>query len=302
MRQKLFGLMTSILLFISFNDWALSYIIPNHNAGFFSNFLVVLGALDCGEKEGMALKIDYGKQGLYYDPQRGPNWWTYYFEQLQINDFDNNTAKLIPHHMIGEFAQCAYFHMTRQQAHEIIKKYIRIKPHILKKLNQFRGDKFGKKFVIGCHYRGTDKVFEAPKVSYEAMLKEIAKVISVINAHRKEWVIFVATDEKKFLRAARKLYKNKVVYTNSYRSTTHQGVHADRHFNNYQKGEDALIDALLLSHCNILVRTSSNLSFVSKIINPVLPVIELNVGFLESQLHIQPEIVDLNAIVYRHQS
>lgn len=46
--------------------------------------------------------------------------------------------------------------------------------------------------------------------------------------------------------------------------------------NNYSLGEEALIDACLLSKCDLLIRTSSNLSLWSTYFNPSLPTILLN--------------------------
>lgn len=299
MEQRLCGLMIGVFLSISFNAWSNSYIIPNHNAGFFSNFLMVLGALGAIEQTGDAIKVDYGKRGYYYDAKRGPNWWEYYFEPLIVGQFNAAEARVLVINQLAAWANNMILYKTRPYMHEIYKKHIRIKPHVQKKVSDFIQNNFKKKFIIGCHYRGTDKSIEVQRVAYEVVFKEIAKIIDVVTKHRQDWVIFVATDEQKFLDAIRKRFRH-VVYTAVGRSTAGIPLHIDVHFNNYQKGEDVLVDALLLSHCNILVRVSSNVSFVSKIINPALPVIELNVGNVEAHLHMQPEVADLNTIVYRH--
>jgi hypothetical protein len=44
----------------------------------------------------------------------------------------------------------------------------------------------------------------------------------------------------------------------------------------YEKGEDALVNALLLSRCSTLIRTTSFLSAFTSIFNPKLKVILLN--------------------------
>ena len=45
---------------------------------------------------------------------------------------------------------------------------------------------------------------------------------------------------------------------------------------NWNKGRDAVLDCLLLSRCDVLVRTASNLSLCAGFFNPRLPVVLLN--------------------------
>jgi hypothetical protein len=45
---------------------------------------------------------------------------------------------------------------------------------------------------------------------------------------------------------------------------------------NRAKGEDAVMDCLLLSRCQYLVRTASNLSLCSTLFSPDMPVMLLN--------------------------
>ena len=45
---------------------------------------------------------------------------------------------------------------------------------------------------------------------------------------------------------------------------------------NWNKGRDAVLDCLLLSRCDVLVRTASNLGLCAAFFNPRLPVVLLN--------------------------
>src|SRR5258708_5688797 len=50
-------------------------------AGLFSEFHSVVGALAYAEAHGVAaVRVDF-RSALYVDPERGPNWWTYFFER-----------------------------------------------------------------------------------------------------------------------------------------------------------------------------------------------------------------------------
>ena len=165
--------------------------------------------------------------------------------------------------------------MTREEGHGLIERYIRITPYIQMKIDTFVEQNFEDYFIIGVHYRGTDKDTEAPRVSYEDVFLEISKALNKIEEH--EYKIFVATDEQAFRYLFPEQFPLQVIYTDSIRSVNGEPVHMSQG-NNYQKGEDAVIDCLLLSKCNFLIRTSSNLSYCSCFFNPTLPFILLNPG------------------------
>src|SRR5713226_8025683 len=53
-------------------------------AGMFSEFHSVLGALAYAEMRGAAgVRVDL-RSALYVDPERGPNWWTYFFTRADM--------------------------------------------------------------------------------------------------------------------------------------------------------------------------------------------------------------------------
>jgi len=53
-------------------------------AGMFSEFHSVLGALAYAEMRGAAgVRVDF-RSALYVDPERGPNWWTYFFTRADM--------------------------------------------------------------------------------------------------------------------------------------------------------------------------------------------------------------------------
>ncbi len=172
--------------------------------------------------------------------------------------------------------------MPRAVAAQIVKKYIHIKPHIQKKIDAFVAQFFLDNYIIGIHYRGTDKSKEAPRITYATVFKEIEKHIP----QKKPYSLFIATDEIDFLEQARKKHPNRVVAIEARRSDRN-GLGG--HFlnkNNYTQGEEALIDACLLAKCDLLIRTSSNLSLWSTYFNPDLPVILLNSRYMDT---LEPE-------------
>lgn len=227
------------------------------------------------------LKVDLGKRGLYYDELKGANWWNYYFEPMEVGTKEN--AEIRPPSR-GESirAFCERYHIARAEGAEIVKKYIRVRSEIQKKVDSFVQDYFQDFFIVGVHYRGTDKEQEAPKVEYENVFKSIEENIPLTLPYR----IFVATDELPFLEAIQNRFPNQIICTDAHRTKGNTGVHYTFAAPPYQLGEEALMDCLLLSKSDLLIRTSSSLSLWSTYFNPDLPVILLNQRFVTT---LEPE-------------
>lgn len=253
--------------------------------GMFATANQVLGQLyllESGQLPNVSgLTIDFDKYGLYYDPSCGPNWWTYYFEPICLGEMENVKIAYPTKEQYWE-AWIQRRMISRETAALIVRKYIHVKPHIQQKVDAFVNRFFLGKYVIGIHYRGTDKSTEAPRIAYETVFEEIGKQIP----QEKPYILFIATDEADFLEQARERYLTRVVATEAYRSVRGDlGVHFV-YKNNYISGEEALMDACLLSKCDLLIRTSSNLSLWSTYFNPDLPVILLNQRYVTT---LEPE-------------
>ncbi len=252
------------------------------NPGFFSLFNSIIGALDYCEQQNGYLTIDFEDNGWYYDEHHGPNWWEYYFESPYDEQNKNDSGQCIKLKAWQKIAFTleAQFQMPRDRAHALIKKYINIKPHITKKIDIFYYEHMKNFHVIGVHYRGTDKHLEAPKVSYEKMF-EIVHREFLSHSIMRPTKIFVATDDQRFMQFMKERYGHFVCGINAMRSVDHKAVHVEKKGSNYKKGEDALIDCVLLSKCDLLIKMSSNLSDTSQMFNPKMQVIHANIGYDE---------------------
>lgn len=245
--------------------------------GFFCSYQSIVGFLDFIEKEpNVGYKVWF-ESGLYFDAKYGLNWWEYYFEPIEGGSYDTNTT--VEH--VGDMLKSkwntdAISVISRDRAAELINKYIKLKLHMKNKIDYFISCNF-KEYTIGIHYRGTDKSSEARRVGFEEVKNEVIKVIG----DRTNYIIFVATDEQIFINYMKAQFGDKVVYTSARRSTDNGTPihHKDGKIvpNRYQLGEEAVIDCYLLSRCDILIRTHSNLSSSAANINPTLPIINLNV-------------------------
>ena len=108
------------------------------------------------------------------------------------------------------------------------------------------------------------------------VLDKLSRLINELEKHviPENIKIFVATDEQPFLEYLNAANPGKIIFYDALRSTDGQAYTTLEKVQNY-KGEDAIIDCLLLSSCNLLVKTSSNLSLCSSYFNPDIPVLHL---------------------------
>jgi hypothetical protein len=244
--------------------------------GMFSIFHYVLFYLQQYDRDGISgLHIDFEDKGFYYDEHMGSNWWEYYFEPILLGEKNNENIRIIDEYNYFNPDEIEFVN-SLEDNHQLIQKYIKIKPHILKKVNDFQQNNFDDHFVIGIHFRGTDKViYEAKKVEYCEVITCVDEVLSTLP-EKSHYKIFVATDERQLLDYIIDHYGNKVCFCEANRSFDGMPIHMDKSRNPFQIGKEAVIDALLLSRVNFLIRTSSNLSLCSRYFAPKLPVIELS--------------------------
>lgn len=255
---------------------------PVYNPGLFSVFNTVLGALDSYDRGYISgLSIDFEKNGWYFDENYGSNWWNYYFEPIELgsNDGGSVVKKLFPTYQKIIFAYQSQFEMPRERAYELIQKYIHVRSHILKQIDDFCFQWFDDKFVIGVHYRGTDKLTEASPISRADI---VARINDCLAQHQDQAVkIFVATDDASFCGFIKEQFSDLIVMRDALRSDNDMGVHTRSDLAPYQKGEDAIIDCLLLSRCDVLIKMASNLSDSSLCFNPGISVVRLNASYSE---------------------
>lgn len=246
------------------------------DAGMFAAFSTVLGGLhafDKGKYAGFNVNFCNGR---YSDPSMGCNWWEYYFDPINIGEKDEKHIFTFSESL--NLVHSSYL-ITRNRAFELINKYIYVKAHIQKKVNAFWESNFKDHFVIGIHHRGTDKETEYELVPYEITYKAIQGLIEdLTDAQRNNLKLYIATDDQQFICYIIDKFPLLIIYNNFVRSSDKIPLH-DYNLNgynrNYQKGEEALIDCLLLSKCDLLIRPSSNLSIVAGHFNPNMRIVVL---------------------------
>ena len=155
------------------------------------------------------------------------------------------------------------FKKHRRLVSYYIDKYIKINPMIQSKIDNFV-DQHYTDDMIGIHVRGTDKKTESiigqrPFVTIDDYLQHIKDALRT----RPNATLFIASDNNEAIKQIFVNFKNnkKVVYncTRMQNYTSPTPVHLSS-FAGPKAGEEALIDCILLSRCNHIICTDSNLS------------------------------------------
>jgi len=253
--------------------------IEQHNIGMFAQLNYCLFLSQFCSKNGVRPYFFLTGRGNV-DKGSGSNWLDYYFVQRRVSARQARLAE-------KKFENADYIEICdRYDVNEVISgdrlneiqnkftslrygkwlfdRYFGIKDHVLEVADKYCDRHFCKRKVLGIHYRGTDKYKEAELLSYDFVVAAVAR-------YKKHFdVLFVATDDPGFLEYIRNKVTDKsiVVYSNPTGK-----VHFTDASDNFSKGLDALLDSILLSRCNLLVKTPSLLSAWSKIFNPRLPVV-----------------------------
>jgi hypothetical protein len=164
----------------------------------------------------------------------------------------------------------AWYVTQRAKGRETMGAYIKPKPHILEKVSAFYTNHFATGFVLGLHVRGTDLHY-APVVSPA----EYFPHIDAFFAKEPSLKIFLATDQAQYVKVFADRYGDRLVYSDCFRSDNEVAPFLRKELSAYQKGEDVLIDMLLLSRCDFLIKGSSNVGEMALYFNPNLECIDL---------------------------
>jgi len=160
-------------------------------------------------------------------------------------------------------------------ANYLINKYLVVREDVVSEVDEFCSQHFAERRVVGVHYRGTDKVRESPVVSYERVRRNIDRYLEL---HPTTDCVFVATDDANFLDHLQNaaLGPTVVYRDDSFRSRDGSSIHESSSTDKYAINRDAIVNCLILSRCEALLKTASILSGWSKLFNPRLPVVMLN--------------------------
>ena len=269
-------------------------------AGFYALMLYAINQLIYAESRGFVPHVLFGETcrdgrlNRYYSSTIGPNVWEYYFFPVStavpsLNDEQLSAKQLFAlHHTSTESVQTyphgvyrylkiprwrydeGWHRMMRSRAHGILGRSVRLRPGPLKIVRKFYMERIvarGDRPLLGLHIRGTDKLRNIGgriirPAEYHPLIRQFLE-------QRPNALLLLATDSPSFLAEMQQRYGEKLIVYDALRSE--RNAFADRKLtDNYRKGEDALVDSLLLSCANLLIKPASALSEFSVYWNPAL--------------------------------
>lgn len=273
--------------------------------GFGAMILITINQLRYCERNNLYPVVAYDENcsNAFFDTSLGNEMWSHYFEPVMPfsyqelkeislqRDLSRRLHKLTSEHAIKiseEDPESVYsfpfgkwrsrdlgdlddwYARERAKGRDTIAKYVRPKAHILQKVEAFYQEHLSNHFVLGIHIRGTDLHY-APVVSP-------AEYFHHIDAYLKKepsLKIFLATDQAQYIPVFEQRYGDKVVYSDSFRSDNEVAPFQRAELSPFQKGEEVLLDILLLSRSGFLIKGSSNVGEMALYFNPDLECLDL---------------------------
>lgn len=246
-------------------------------AGFWSNFFVILAGIDKADRLGLTPVVDMERYPTLYSETQPIfdtlNAWEYFFEQpggvslqtaLSLNGYDNGGGD-------GVFSMAHRIRPTLEKtkrAKELIRKYIRIKPHIIHDLDAILQPEIDYN-TLGVHVRGTDRRRgeggHLTTASADVYLQTAIELDTIYNFSQ----IFLACDELETVDMFKEVFGQRIKFCECFRvsatgsSAAHWGNTSSRPMHKYFLGREVLMDALLLARCGHLLCGPSNVSFAA---------------------------------------
>ena len=265
----------------------------HNNHGLFAQVERVLNQLYLADSLGLLPYVYLGRkvaaapwscevgENQYFDAAHGANVWEYYFNQVSGYALGGSVLHGRPVRLLlapdadarryairfARDAVTSYFEFNRygpelhgirtrvrRMGARLVRRWIRVQPDILRDVYTMLAPwRARATHLLGVHLRGTDKVTH-PKIP----LPKFFDYIDQYMAAHKGALILLATDDARYHGAMVARYADKVVSASTGYKT--ENVVRDPAIGRYQKGRSGLIDALLLAHCDFLLKGTSSLS------------------------------------------
>lgn len=272
------------------------------NTGFFAYFMFALQQLRFAEIHGLKPVVNFNEpHNHFFEVGYSINTWENYFEP--VTDLDSNSlgqlngeeVTFIDHKYhdrpgnetdppeMDELNTKIWFENNRARRAALTKKYIKPKAFILEIVNDFYEEFMIDSDVLGVHIRGTDKEVDQKGKKYQDQEELVRKIRpdeyflyidEYLSAHS-EAKIFVATDQQQYLDSFIEHYGERIISNTVMRSTSSEPLFRLDKGSKFQRGLEVMCDALILSRCDYLIKSWSNVGEAAICFNPSIPVVDV---------------------------
>ncbi len=286
------------------NSHPINLVVKTHlGAGFFAELSKVLTALIRYEEEGMqSVYVDWADEFFPYKDEIHENGWDLYFEPINTDDAKQAGAVNVVcqssfheiHDQVCSVQWIEYdkFLPYRKFLHEKITKYIRIKEEILSVVDDFYKKNMLGFPCIGVHVRFTKgHAREVPGGRLPTLEQYFAEVDALLYANPDADIkVYLASDSHQAMNAFKKRYGSRLLYIDAFRAIGTEDPHLIdentqywvSHPEEWHKkkpgfagGVPVLYECLLLSRCDYLIHTTSNVANFVSFFNPEIKSIYL---------------------------
>lgn len=203
-------------------------------------------------------------------------WYLHAFDPHAIYNYPYGHYKALP-----ETCMEAWYARQRASARRLLARYVRPKAHIVDKVETFWRDRLAGRDVLGVHMRGSDKgaADTSARLSRIVEPEEYFPHIDRFVAETSSPSIFLATDQAQFVARTRARYGTLVVTRDVTRADSFgpaSNPFQTRAGSGYTKGEEVLVDCLLLSRSRRLLRCTSAVGEYAVYFNEGLESLNLN--------------------------
>jgi hypothetical protein len=203
-------------------------------------------------------------------------WYLHAYDPAGIYNYPYGHFRSLPAEALD-----AWYTAQRAKARHYLRKYVRPKPHILARVETFWAAHLQGHDVVGVHMRGSDKgaADAAPELSRIVEPDEYFPHIDRFLDGAEGGRIFLATEQAQFVARTRARYGKRLMtrevirtsgfgpFSNPFQTPAGSG---------YAKGEEVLIDCLLLSRSDWLLRCTSAVGEYAVYFNETLRDLNLN--------------------------
>jgi len=247
--------------------------------GFHSMTMQYLGfTFELKEDERLVLDL-YGNENAYQDDLTNKNTWGQWFVQEDWTEEEVVREVGSIHH--GCSLGAWFLHAHRRSLHPVMKKHLVVRDHILEKIKAFKATYFKDSKVLGVHIRGNEIFHDntRPKLSFNYYKHKIDLYLEKEKFDK----ILVCSDQIHTINKLKSIYGDKIITYPSLPYTSngsHDFVHNKSMPNEgYIRGEDVLIESILLAETAFLLKPMSGMTNFSLIYNPELEYCDIDLPF-----------------------
>lgn len=161
----------------------------------------------------------------------------------------------------------AWYERHRTEGARLVSTYLRLRPKFRSRLKRLAAELFPDRSddapVLGVHLRGTDKgkYLQTAGSGRQVTPQEYEPYVKAFLAAHPKATIFVATDSPSFLQEVQTKWPGRIRYREDVLRDENNVAFGKGHkHDNYRKGEDVLLDTLLLSRCDWLLHAASGVA------------------------------------------